>query len=61
MGGSMLDIFAQSCTVVDDQGKEYRYLETIRNEDGSVRGFRYKYPSIQSNQVQNDCGSSWVW
>lgn len=61
MGGSMLDLFAQSCTVVDDQGKEYRYLETIRNEDGSVRGFRYKYPSAQSNQVQNDCGSSWVW
>lgn len=61
MGGSMLDIFAQSCTVVDDQGKEYRYLETIRNEDGSVRGFRYKYPSAQSNQVQNDCGSSWAW
>ena len=61
MGGSMLDTFAQSCTVVDDQGKEYRYLETIRNEDGSVQGFRYKYPSAQSNPVQNDCGLSWAW
>ena len=61
MGSSMLELLAQACTVVDDKGKEYRYLETIRNEDGSIRGFRYKYPSTQSNQVQNDCGSSWAW
>lgn len=61
MGVSTLDLFAQSCTVVDGQGKEYRYLEAIKNEDGSVRGFRYKYPSAQSNQAQNDCGSSWAW
>lgn len=58
MDVSTLNLFAQPCTVVD---REYKYLETIRNEDGSVRGFRYKYPSAQSNQVQNDCGSSWAW
>lgn len=61
MEGSMLELLAQACTVVDGQGREYRYLETIRNEDGSVRGFRYKYPSAQSDQVQGDCGSSWAW